>query len=249
MRVDTQIQERMTLAGAMAVLDLVRSGVLDELAEAPYPWFEEPAVVRAPVAAAPAAAPAPAVAADVRPARAAAPLLMSAKVERQVVQAPVAAPDLTAEAKVWTAGEAGGVVLVLRAGLDADGQVPVSGKALTLLTRMLEAVEIRGAPLGWAVVGCPVDVVQPALQEPLQQAVAGLAPTRVLVLGQVAVGTLAGQSLGVEGWQAAPRPLVPGWEGPLGVTYPPELLLARPLFKRLAWQHLQKWRIEAGWNS
>ncbi len=247
LRVESQIraQGQMTVASAVAVLDLLRSGVTDELAEVPFRWWEEPKATGGD-------APAPAVARveeapSVR--RAEAPRLeIPAKVERPVVQAPVVPVDQGPDSKVWVAGEAGGVVLVVRAGLDLDGQVPVAGKGLALIQRMLTAVDMQALPLGWAVVGCSVDTVQLALQAQLQQAVAGLEPRYVLVLGQVAVGTLAGQSLGVEGWQAAPRALVPGWQGALGVTYPPELLLARPLFKRLTWQHLQKWQIEAGYE-
>lgn len=240
---ETQIQHQgpMTVASAMAVLDLLRSGVSDELGEVTYPWWEEPRQQVAERAAAPAPA------RPVADAREAPRLVLAAKPARAEIQPPVAPVAMVSESKVWTAGEPGGVVLVARAGVELDGTVPVSGKGLLLLQRMLAAVGMDGLPVGWAVIGCAVDVVQPALQEAIQQAVAGLAPRHVLALGQVAVGTLAGQALGVEGWQASPRALIPGWQGALGVTYPPELLLARPLFKRLAWQHLQKWQIEAGY--
>jgi hypothetical protein len=53
---------------------------------------------------------------------------------------------------------------------------------------------------------------------------------------------LLGKMQGVEGWQAAPTTL--GLPGQVGVTFPLDLLLNKPLFKGLAWQHLQTWRRE-----
>ncbi|RZK99112.1 MAG: hypothetical protein EOP36_20255 [Rubrivivax sp.] len=68
-----------------------------------------------------------------------------------------------------------------------------------------------------------------------------LAPQQVLVMGQGPLGVLLGKNLGVEGWHAGASKTVDGWEGAIGVTYPLELLLKQPLFKRLAWQHLLAW--------
>ena len=113
---------------------------------------------------------------------------------------------------------------------------------MTLLKRMLAAVGHKETPVGFAVLGVGMEIVQPAMQGALKQTIEALNPREILVLGQVPLGTLVGQALGVEGWQAAPRELIAGFDGAVGVTYPPELLLARPLVKRLAWQHLQRWR-------
>lgn len=77
----------------------------------------------------------------------------------------------------------------------------------------------------------------------IRAALAGMAPARVLVLGQNPLAALLGRKLGVEGWQASPAVVLEGV--PTGVTYPPALLLAQPLFKRLAWQHLLAWKM--GW--
>lgn len=41
--------------------------------------------------------------------------------------------------------------------------------------------------------------------------------------------------------QRAPVKLLNNFDGPVGVTYPLELLLKNPLYKKRTWQHLLKW--------
>ncbi|HEX2859795.1 MAG TPA: hypothetical protein VHP58_06340 [Alphaproteobacteria bacterium] len=41
--------------------------------------------------------------------------------------------------------------------------------------------------------------------------------------------------------QRAPVKLLASFDGPVGVTYPLELLLKNALYKKRTWQHLLKW--------
>jgi hypothetical protein len=134
-----------------------------------------------------------------------------------------------AAGEVWIDGATGGVVLVVQGGrnVETDG----------LIGAMMAAAGCEGLPLAW--VGAMGKVGGPELVEKIK----AQQPQRVLVLGQGALGLLTGKNTGVEGWQAAGGPELTGLEGmAVGVTYPPEMLLRQPLFKRLAWQHLLAWQ-------
>lgn len=139
--------------------------------------------------------------------------------------------------QVWQAGEPGGVAVVLA----APG--PLAAAETLLLQNMLKAVGLQAAPLAYVgLAGAPGKAKVAAAQAALTAAVAGFNPTHTLVLGQAVLGVLLGKMQGVEGWQAAPTTL--GLPGQVGVTFPLDLLLNKPLFKGLAWQHLQTWRRE-----
>jgi hypothetical protein len=136
--------------------------------------------------------------------------------------------------QVWQAGEPGGVAVVLA----APG--PLAAAETLLLQNMLKAVGLQTMPLAYVgLAGTPGKAKVAAAQAALTAAVGGFAPTHTLVLGQAVLGVLLGKMQGVEGWQAAPTAL-----GQVGVTFPLDLLLNKPLFKGLAWQHLQTWRRE-----
>ena len=136
----------------------------------------------------------------------------------------------------WTAGEPGGLTVVVGA------EEPLAGEALALLGRMLAAISVNVSTL-WQVGASGADLLARVREG---------APERVLVLGQQAVATLWPElaQAGVEGW--ARKPL--DWEGflvekgQLGVTYPPQFLLNQPQFKQLAWRHLCAWRAAMGWG-
>lgn len=224
------------VSAAMLVLDLRAAGVQAEMADVPFDWF---------AAARPAVQPAaqPEGAAVARPpalgsgASFAAALAAVDKVGGNPAAGGVdnhggktENPRQEARTDVWVDGASGGLVVVMQ------GPGPLAGRARDLFGKMLAAIGHDGA-LAW------VGAEGPADQAALVAAVQGLNPLKVLVLGQNILAHWLGKSLGVEGWQAAGTPL-PGCEGlAVGVTYPPELLLAQPLFKRLAWQHLLKWRL------
>jgi hypothetical protein len=149
---------------------------------------------------------------------------MPAKVMPQVVEEP---------GKVWVEGEPEGVVLVVQ------GQMPDS-RCVTLAKAMMAAVGLQDMAIGWVGYSGKVDAAM------LVDAVRTRSPQQVMVLGQAPLGVLLGRNLGVEGWHAAETPVIAGWDGALadvavGVTYPLDLLIKQPLFKRLAWQHLLAW--------
>lgn len=209
---------------AMLWLDLHAAGVHAEMCEVKFDWFGAPQPVATPKV----PVELPEVGAVVAP-------LMPRVEKIQKDEAPrvVAAPVAVKPGKVWHEGEPGGVVVVL------EGEAPLQGRARELLIRMLASVGISDEELAW--VGFSGGI---AASE-MSGAVQALAAKRVLVLGQNPLGALLGKKLGVEGWQAAPCE-VPGCAA-VGVTYPPALLLAQPLFKRLAWQHLLAWKM--GWTA
>lgn len=224
-------------AEAMLWLDLHAAGVTAEMAEVRFDWFASPApavvapvAVRAEVAvplAAPAVAPLLPRAAGDNPGDKLGPRAGDKVGENIKITKPEAKAD------VWVAGEPGGLVVVMQA-----AGAP-QGRALELFGKMMAAVGHDGA-VAWVGTGGTAEAAA------LVGAVQGLKPLKVLMLGQNILAQWLGKSLGVEGWHASGTPL-PGCEGlAVGVTYPPELLLAQPLFKRLAWQHLLKWR--AGWE-
>lgn len=212
------------LPQAVAVLDLALAGVSAEMGDVIFNWYEVPSAPARPVA--PVAEAMPAMA----PVAAAVPLAVSLPPVRDAAPAPVrTAPAPAVEtAEVWSGGEAGGVVLVVQ------GAMPDS-RCVQLVQAMLASVGLQDAVLGW--VGYSG---KPAVAE-LMTAMRGLAPQQVLVLGQAPLGALLGRNLGVEGWHAAASQSLEGWDGVVGVTYPLDLLMKQPLFKRLAWQHLLAW--------
>jgi hypothetical protein len=146
-------------------------------------------------------------------------------------------PQPVAEAKasawrLWHAGEVGGVVVVL------GGSAPPEGQALQLLQAILKAVGADAYPLGF--VGLEGEAPKGGLPEAMTTEVAALQPKFTLFMGQGVLAAACGKIMGVEGWHAAPQPLA--LVGVVGVTYPLDLLLKKPLFKGLAWQHVQRWR-------
>lgn len=166
------------------------------------------------------------------------PVMVPEPVVPVAVPAPGPAPVVIEPAnawRVWQAGEAGGVVVVL----SAPG--PLGEAETQLLHNMLRAVGLPATPVAYVgLAGTPSKAQTSAVQAALTAAVAAAAPTHTLVLGQTVLGVLLGKLQGVEGWQAAPTSLsVPGQ---VGVTFPLDLLLHKPLFKGLAWQHLQAWQ-------
>lgn len=226
MRGEATLASISSLQNAALLLDLHAAGVHAELGEVPFDWL----AVRS---TAPGIQPARKVeAAQVeQPARAVVPVLPRAEKQLAAARVPSARVAPVADAKVWVEGQGGGLVLVVH------GPGIVTGRARELLGRMLKAAGVDEAEGATAWVGC----AGACKGEDLAAALKALAPQRVLVLGQTILGHWLGKSLGVEGWQAAKTQLA-GCEGArVGVTYPPDLLLAQPLFKRLAWQHLQAW--------
>lgn len=142
---------------------------------------------------------------------------------------PVVVEEIAVAGEVWAEGAIGGVVLVVQGGRNAAGD--------GLIGAMMAAVGCESLPLAW--VGAMGKVAGSDFVEKIK----AQQPQRVLVLGQGALGVLTGKATGVEGWQAAGGPELAGLEGvAVGVTYPPEMLLRQPLFKRLAWQHLLAWQ-------
>ncbi len=234
----------------MAVFDLALGGVKVELADSVFDWLAAPVsgsqrggsqVAK--------------VAAEVRPAervveRSAGVEVDAAPVVQRVFEpltaqsAPssslvkpeakrVVIPAVEIAGEVWTHGEAGGVVLLVQGGEPSE-------QAQKLALAMLAAAGLQQSAVAW--VGYTHSVKAPQLLD----AVKGFKPEQVLVLGQGPLGVLLGRNLGVEGWHAARGQAITGWDGELagvvpGVTYPLELLLKQPLFKRLAWQHLLAW--------
>lgn len=234
-------------------MDLGLAGIRAEMADEVFDWLAAP--VAAPVA--PGKAPVPAVA----PAGGHAPLQVRMP-ERVAERASAAAPEAPAfvpkafepltsssapssslvkpDAKrvipkieiageVWTQGEAGGVVLVVQGGHPSE---PAAKLAMAMLT----AVGLQKEAVAW------VGYTHTVKAEALLEGIKTFTPSQVLVLGQAPLGVLLGRNLGVEGWHAAGGQEIAGWnEAPVGVTYPLELLMKQPLFKRLAWQHLLAW--------
>lgn len=148
------------------------------------------------------------------------------------VKKPELPPEKVEEAgEVWAEGVDGGVVLVVQGGKPQHE---------SLIDAMMAAVGCETLPRAWVGAMGKVDAKDVVAK------VNAMSPQRVLVLGQGALGILTGKNTGVEGWQAAGGPALAGLEGVVGVTYPPEMLVRQPLFKRLAWQHLLAWRQRFG---
>ncbi len=216
------------LPQAVAIMDLAMAGVRVEMDEAPFDWLGRPAAA---AAAAAVAAPVAEEAKRVFP-----PLSLERK---EAVTARVVAPMLVpvgvadVPGQVWTyATEAAAAANVL---LVVEGAQP-DARSQQLAKALLAAAGLPDAVPGW--VGYEGRVTADALRAEVIAAKA--AP--ILVMGQGPLGLLLGRSLGVEGWHAAGGDDTLGLEGAVGVTYPLELLLKQPLFKRLAWQHVRAWR-------
>jgi hypothetical protein len=151
---------------------------------------------------------------------------------------PIPAPEIPPAAapsyQVWHTGVAGGVVVVVYAA------APLADLEVALLTQMLRAVGLQQAPLAYVgLAGLPAKSNLAQAKAEIIAAAQAFTPTHSLVLGQTALGVMLEKTQGVEGWQAAPAAL--GLPGRVGVTFPLDLLLHKPLFKGLAWQHLQAW--------
>lgn len=201
------------LPQAVALLDLVLGGVSGEMGSEIFNW-QEALAAKAGIARA-------TLVADV----------VLPKVESVVKVVPVevqAEVRVEVPGEVWVEGEAGGVLLLVQ------GDKP-DARSRALASAMLAAAGLRDVKIGW------VGVVGKVVRAEVLAAMQGLVPQQVLVLGQGPLGVLLGRNLGVEGWHAAGGGLIDGWDGVVGVTYPLELLLKQPLFKRLAWQHLLAW--------
>jgi hypothetical protein len=131
-------------------------------------------------------------------------------------------PRAVPQVQAVASGEPGGVVVACFA-------APTAAEA-ALLGNMLKAVGLHEPPR--AIV---------AGNAGMAACIAGQQPTHLLVLGQAPLSSLQGKTLGVEEWQRAPSKLLENFAGPVGVTYPLDLLLKNPLYKKRAWQHLLKW--------
>jgi hypothetical protein len=119
-------------------------------------------------------------------------------------------------------GEPGSVVVACFA-------APSAAEA-ALLANMLKAVGLHERPRATV-----------AGNAGMAACIAEQKPTHLLVLGQAPLSALHGKTLGVEEWQRTPSKLLENFAGPVGVTYPLDLLLKNPLYKKRAWQHLLKW--------
>ncbi|RYG61024.1 MAG: hypothetical protein EON60_05050 [Alphaproteobacteria bacterium] len=217
----------MDVRQAVALLDLSLSGVHAEMGEMLHDWLSVPKpVAPKPMGmvdvGTPAAAQPPARTPVALTVPDAAPANLPAAPARPVAREPEVA------GKVWSDGEAGGVVLVVQGGMP-------DARCQTLAQAMLAAAGLKDMAPAWVGYSGKVD------SKALMEAMRALAPQQVLVMGQGPLGVLLGKNLGVEGWHAAATKTLDGWEGPVGVTYPLDLLLKQPLFKRLAWQHLLAW--------
>ncbi len=210
-----------TPAQAALVHDAVLAGLSFELADVPLRWLGQAETASVAVATPPEAVPAmaePPVAAGLPQ------------------PAAVSAPSVTGRPwRVWHHGEAQGVVVVLM------GETPPQGVAAVLLNNMLKAVGLHDLPVAY--VGIDGTPPKGAATDAVREVVAPLAPLHTLLLGQQVLAALTGKSLGVEGWMVAPQSLP--LPGRLGVTYGLEMLLQKPLFKGMAWRHLQAWQEQA----
>jgi hypothetical protein len=196
------------------VFDAMQAGLDCDVGDALHAW-QKPTVVQAETPIAPIAAP------QSKPV-----------VSVLAAASPAVIPEKPSVWRLWHRGEAGGVVVVI------SGAVPPEGQALKLLGNMLKAVGMHEHPLGF--VGLEGDAPKGGLAEPLAAEIALLQPKHTLLMGQGVLAAACGKAMGVEGWHAAPQACA--LQGNLGVTYPLDLLLKKPLFKGLAWQHLQRWQ-------
>lgn len=224
---------------AVAVLDLVLAGVSHELSEDPFDWLGGAKAAPVAVSAALPAAGAPArqggeiEAEPLRPTFA--PLLPDSPLSYEKFghekPAHVRKPlPVAAEipARLWREADAVDVLMVVQ------GDKP-DERCVQLARAILAAVGLKDKTLGF--VGYEGKVAA----DDVRAEVAAAGAAQVLVMGQGPLGVLLGRNLGVEGWHAAGGTETLGLAAAVGVTYPLELLLKQPLFKRLAWQHLLAW--------
>ncbi|MFZ2587106.1 MAG: hypothetical protein WAZ18_03130 [Alphaproteobacteria bacterium] len=229
----------LTLPQAMLVLDLKASGVAVEVGDEPFAWLGGDGQVQ-PLAAAPVRvveAPTPAATRGFE-------VGMVAGVKASPTHAKPKVPLMAmgplpvVPAKVWTVGQGGGLVVVARGMPAAEGNIPLREAEMALLGKMLAAVG-AGEVSGWVVLGTREDKARVEVRDEMMAAVKGLAPTRVLVLGGAALGTLVDGGASIDGWNA--KPVMEGVAA-VGAVFPPDMLLQQPMFKRVAWQHLLNWK-------
>ncbi len=217
-----------TAAQAAYVVDFALGGIAFDLQETPCAWLEADRAaqqVKVP--------PLAEVLPETLPTmRAGATLLRPSSGE------PMAASVALSAAPVWRVTHGGspeGVMVILA------GEGAPEGDDAVLLRAMLRAVGLAELPLAWvALAGAVARNESDAAATALRAAAGPYQPQHTLVLGQGPVGALCGKPLGVEGWHAAPQDLA--LPGRCGVTYAFALLRSKPLFKSLAWQHLQAWQ-------
>ncbi len=217
---------------AIAVMDLVLAGVSAELGDTPFDWLGSAKAAAKEPTTAPAKAEAPAlkgVEVDDAPKPVFAPLLPDSPLSAQAKPVRKALPVVAeVPARVWREAEGAEVVMVVQ------GEMP-DERCQQLARAMLVAAGLKDKPLGF--VGYEGKVAADELRAEIVTA----GGAHVLVMGQGPLGVLLGRNLGVEGWHAAGGTDMLGLDRAVGVTYPLELLLKQPLFKRLAWQHMLAW--------
>lgn len=235
-------------AQAAVLLDMHAAGITAEVGEAPYPWFASAPPILAtanPISQTPAipmARPASLGTVTETPnpkpeTRAPAP-----KPRVPLLAQTAAAARAAARPEIWTLGQGNGLTIITRTPMGRVGQCPVDDADMALLANMLKAVGLPSDELNWVGLAQPDETVRPEQQTPLQAALSKLNPSKTLVLGQVALGTLLGRTQGVDGWHANPS----AWQGATlattGATYTLALLREQPTFKARAWQHLLAWK-------
>jgi hypothetical protein len=217
---------------AIAVLDLALAGVSAELGDTPFDWLGSAKATPKEAVAAPVPVEAPVlkgVEVDTTPKPVFAPLLPDSPLSAQAKPVRKALPAVAEiPARVWREAEGADVVMVVQ------GEMP-DERCQQLARAMLAAVGLKDKVLGF--VGYEGKVAADVLRAEVVSA----GGAEVLVMGQGPLGVLLGRNLGVEGWHAAGGADTLGLETAVGVTYPLELLLKQPLFKRLAWQHMLAW--------
>lgn len=229
------------------------AGITAEVAEQPYPWFAAAPPILAtanPVSqtppvpmARPATFSTSQSTIDHRPSIIeSGPKPQPAKPRIPLLAATPTAARAAARPEIWTVGEGNGLTIITRTPMGRVGQCPIEGADLQLLANMLKAVGLSSDNLNWVGLAQPDETVRPEQQTPLQAALTKLNPTKTLILGQVALGTLLGRQQGVDGWHSNPT----GWQGAtlstVGATYTLAVLREQPTFKARAWQHLLAWK-------
>jgi len=216
---------------AIAVLDLALAGIASELGDSPFDWLASAKNPPKPAADMPAEARPASVGVEVEetPKLVYTPLLPDSPLSTQAK--PVRkAPPVVAEipARVWREADGADVVMIVQ------GEMP-DDRCQQLAQAMLASVGLKDKVLGF------IGYEGKPAAEDVRAEVATAGAGHVLVMGQGPLGILLGRNLGVEGWHAAGGADRLGLDMAVGVTYPLELLLKQPLFKRLAWQHLLAW--------
>jgi hypothetical protein len=227
---------------AALLLDMHAAGITAEVGEQPYPWFAATPPILAtanPVSQTPAV--------PVAVAKPSIPVPQHPSIPLPKPRVPLLAPTpaqarAAARPEIWSMGEGSGLTIVTRTPMGRVGQCPLEDPDMALLRNMLKAVGLPSDSLNWVGLAQPDETVRPDQQTPLQTALSKLNPTKTLILGQVALGTLLGRTQGVDGWHANPQ----GWPGAnlgtVGATYTLALLREQPTFKARAWQHLLAWK-------